>query len=335
MKVVVLVLLAAIILLQIPLSLLTKPINELSAVASELAKGNFGVPVRVHGSGEFRVLTQAFVSMIASLNERNVAIVGLADQKVKRLQLESELAVARTIQDRFIFKASPPRDSGIRVSAKYIPASQVAGDWYGIYFDAARNETIFAIIDITGHGIGSAMMTPVVSLLFHQDCERGEAFDLCGYLARCNSAMYTYGTGSCTGTGIVIRYSATDKTLSWANAAHPQPLIVSSVKQKGNLNAPQNSSNLLGMEKVLVSSVISREVAQGDLFLIFSDGLIQSGESFSAPQKYSRKQISTLLNKYASESPDSVMRKLMDEWKTKVGGESGEDDMCAIIGAIT
>lgn len=334
-KIVVVILIAAILLLQIPLTLLTKPIAELSAVATELAKGNFGVPVRVHGSGEFRVLTTAFVSMIASLNERNQTITGLADQKVKRLQLESELAVARTIQDRFIFKTTPPRDAGIRIAAKYIPASQVAGDWYGIHFDPVRNETTVAIIDITGHGIGSAMMTPVVSLLFNQSCHSGESFDLCDYLACCNAAMYTYGSGSCTGTGIVIKYSAKDRTLSWANAAHPQPLIVSSQKPKGNLNALQNNSNLLGIEKTLVPSLVLREVSQGDMFLIFSDGLIQSGESFSAAQKYSRKQISVLLNKFSSEAPDSVMKKLVDEWKSKVGGESGEDDMCAVIGVLS
>ncbi|MCX6127234.1 MAG: HAMP domain-containing protein, partial [Proteobacteria bacterium] len=70
----IMVLIVAILLLQIPLSFVTRPIRELADMAAALSEGDFSVRELKPGLGELGVLTSSFSSMAIRLRDREKSI---------------------------------------------------------------------------------------------------------------------------------------------------------------------------------------------------------------------------------------------------------------------
>lgn len=323
----------AIIFLQFPLWKATKPIRSLTEMALKLSRGDFDVTVKDEGFGELAVLSRTFVEMADNLKKRDKTIASLHLDKLEKTKMEQGIRVASTIQERFLFKPTGVLGSKVQVAAKYEPSLHLAGDWYGVFFDPERRETIISIVDITGHGIESSMMTPVMSVLFQEQKMRlsQHAFDIREFMERCNSALYEYGSGVSTATGIIARFSEDTGVLTWLNAGHPAPVIVGAdgAMTKSKISG---SGTILGFSPKLEMAEQTLTLQTGSVVALFSDGLMTA--PVGGAVGFSRKDLFNSLKNVKRQNVTNLLADIMTVWKKKNEGLLIEDDMCLVLGLV-
>jgi serine phosphatase RsbU (regulator of sigma subunit) len=302
-------------------------------MALKLSRGDFDVTVKDEGFGELAVLSRTFVEMADNLKKRDKTIASLHLDKLEKTKMEQGIRVASTIQERFLFKPTGVLGSKVQVAAKYEPSLHLAGDWYGVFFDPDRHETIISIVDITGHGIESSMMTPVMSVLFQEQKMRlsQHAFDLREFMERCNNALYEYGSGVSTATGIVARFSEDTGVLTWLNAGHPAPVIVgpdgAMTKSKST-----GSGTILGFSPKIEMTEQSLTLQTGSVVALFSDGLMTA--PVGGAVGFSRKDLFNSLKTAKRQDVKNLIADIMIVWKKKNEGLTIEDDMCLVLGLV-
>jgi serine phosphatase RsbU (regulator of sigma subunit) len=303
-------------------------------MAKQLSRGDFDVKINAQGFGELAVLSQSFVNMADNLRNRDKTIAALHVDKLEKTKMEQGIRVASAIQDRFLFKPKKASNSNLEIAAKYEPSLHLAGDWYGVHYDESRGETIISIVDITGHGIESAMMTPVMSVLFQEQKSRtdGKPFDIKEFMVRCNSALYAYGEGISTATGIIAKFNKESGSVSWYNAGHPAPVIVKADGSMIKTQSPVNSSTILGFAEELVMSEQSMDLASGTVFALFSDGLMTA--PVGGAIGFSRKDLFAVLKTAKRDDVHRILSAVMDLWRKKNASLRIEDDMCIVLGLV-
>lgn len=88
----------------------------------------------------------------------------LLEQSIEKERLEKELDVAREVQ-RKILPSTNPKYEGLDISATFIPAFEVGGDYYD-FFEISENKFAFVIADVSGKGISAAFIMAEVKGIF-------------------------------------------------------------------------------------------------------------------------------------------------------------------------
>jgi serine phosphatase RsbU (regulator of sigma subunit) len=332
-KISVLALVLTLILLQIPLWFATRPIRILTDVATSLAKGDFNVKIPKVGFGELGVLTSTFANMTENLVKRDREIAVLNVEKLEKMKMEQGIKMASTIQERFLFKPQSKEAHDFDIATVYEPSLQLAGDWYGVHFDEERAETIMAIVDITGHGIESSMMTPVISVVFQEQLFRtDQAIDMEGFLKRCNSALFGYGAGKSTATGIIAKWNKVDRKLTWLNAGHPQPVAINADGSMVKSKSTSANGNILGISETLEVGEQSIQLESGGLIAFFSDGLMTA--TSASGKGFSRKHLYEALKGARKKKAAQALEHVLGVWRQKNQGVTVEDDVCLVLGVL-
>ncbi len=118
---------------------------ELAQAATRLAAGDFNAKVNIRSSDELIRLGQIFNSLGDSLKERE--------------QLKQSLALAKEIQQELL-PASAPATTGFDIVGTSHYCDETGGDYYDFISLQEKDVecTGLAIGDVSGHGIGSALV---------------------------------------------------------------------------------------------------------------------------------------------------------------------------------
>lgn len=88
----------------------------------------------------------------------------LFKESIEKERMESELNVAREIQYKLL-PAKTPEHENLQISALFIPAFEVGGDYYD-FFPISENKIGFIIADVSGKGISAAFIMAEVKGIF-------------------------------------------------------------------------------------------------------------------------------------------------------------------------
>jgi PAS domain S-box-containing protein len=175
---------------------------------------------------------------------------------------------------RAIMPATPePVDAwGLRIAVRYQPAEQgdvVGGDWYDSVILPSK-KVLLAVGDVAGHGIDAA--TDMVAL---RNALRGLAAtgarpsQILGWL---NTVAHRMTGDIVTATAVCALYDPQERTLRWATAGHPPPLLV----RNGGAGAlPMPAGVLLGAMAEPHYAEETLALEEGDVLLMYTDGLIE------------------------------------------------------------
>ncbi len=140
--------------------------------------------------------------------------------------LHEEQEEARRIQQNLLPRAAPSLD-GFRLEAACAPAGAVGGDWYD-YIPLADGRLAVVLADVSGKGMPAALLMSaargIVRSLAPLAGGPGEV------LARINQVLRE---DSFTGRYVTMIYAVLDpvrRTLTFANAGHPWPLLCDGTK---------------------------------------------------------------------------------------------------------
>ena len=189
--------------------------------------------------------------------------------RAEKLRLQHELEDARQMQVRLLPERAPSV-KGFDIAGFSHPAREVGGDFFD-YLSLTDGKIGIAIADVSGKGLKAAMNAVLANGMLH---EVGKIEASCGdILSALNADLYPrMEKGMFTALGLAI-LDRDARTLQWANAAQPYPLI----KRDNQLFDIKGSSELpLGMMANVTYPDWELELQAGDIVIFYTDGIIEA-----------------------------------------------------------
>jgi serine phosphatase RsbU (regulator of sigma subunit) len=221
-------------------------------------------------------LPRAGAPSARSLAARARAGSRIADSRLAaEARLAAELAQERHVALELQRAILPLHDEafdlpGLRTMVRYLPASKagrVGGDWY-ITADMPGGHVLIAIGDVAGHGLAAAAgMARLRGALAGLAITGSPPERLVGWL----NDLVRHVAPEHTASVIAGYFDPASRTLTWAQAGHPPPILV-----RGSWARPLDPpvGILLGAGDEEYSAAVLA-LAPDDLLLLYSDGLIE------------------------------------------------------------
>ncbi|CAM5744674.1 hypothetical protein [Streptomyces afghaniensis 772] [Streptomyces afghaniensis] len=143
----------------------------------------------------------------------------------------------------------------------------IGGDWYDA-LELTDGETLLSVGDLTGHGVGvTSNMTMLLGAVRGMAMAGAPPGQLMAWLNQLLDATVQPALGS----AVCCRYRPGTRTLVWAQAGHPAPLLFRDGTGRV-LGAPDGV--LLGATSGAVYGQAEETLEVGDLLLLHTDGLV-------------------------------------------------------------
>ncbi|MEX1657463.1 SpoIIE family protein phosphatase [Streptomyces pseudovenezuelae] len=209
------------------------------------------------------------------------------------------------------------------LAAHYLPSSSsalIGGDWYDA-LELADGETLLSVGDLTGHGVavasGMATLLGAVRGMAMAGSEPGRLMALLNQLldATVQPAL---------GSAVCCRYRPRTRTLVWAQAGHPAPLLFRDGTGR-RLHSPDGV--LLGATSGAVYAQAEETLEPGDLLLLHTDGLVPGRDNAAAVNR-----LLDLAPRFGgARTAQDCVRTVMEEF----GETEREDDACVLVAKVT
>ena len=236
------------------------------------------VYARVKAQLKIRTLTQSLKKSNESLKR------ALAELEKKQERIEDDLKAAAIIQ-RSLLPESPPKLDTVNFAWEFRPSHKIGGDIFNLFFVDDHHLGIY-VLDVSGHGVPSAMVAVTVSQLLRPPSGISESSIL---KKRIPSPPYykiippsevlatldiTYPIERFekffTMTYLLFDYQ--NGKISYSSAAHPFPVIV---RQNGELEFLDKGGSIIGLGTGNGFEEGTARLEPGDRLFLYTDGILE------------------------------------------------------------
>ena len=185
------------------------------------------------------------------------------------MEMEAELSLAARVQQSLAPQSLVWND--VLVQSNYSPARTIGGD-FGVVFPHGDEVLSILLCDVSGHGIGSALMANrIYSETLHQLEHKSNPVTLLRHVH--NFVHDRLATDSFYFTMAAVRFSMRGRRASFAAAGHPPAMLLSN----GAVRLLESQSGILGClsETAPSESADEIELASGDRLILYTDGLVE------------------------------------------------------------
>jgi serine phosphatase RsbU (regulator of sigma subunit) len=250
---------------------MTRPVRHLTEQAKRLGSGDLAGRVPTGQMGELGVLAERF-------NEMADEIGVLMAEQAKKATLEHEMSLARSVQQAMLPPHSLERFAALKVTGYCAPASSCGGDWW-MWHKLSQDRMLIVLGDATGHGIHSAMIASTARGAVEALAALGEELLTPEQVLRAiDSAIRNVGEHHVLMTAFAALFDARSGELAYANAGQNFPYVVrrDAGDVLGEAAILATGSNPLGDREIpLQIRCGARRLAPGDVFVCFTDGLVE------------------------------------------------------------
>jgi PAS domain S-box-containing protein len=241
----------------------------------------------------------------------------------RQLEIEAELSLAERVQ-----QSLAPRSlvwNNLAIEAYYGPARIIGGD-FGVILSEGDEFLNIVMCDVSGHGIGSALVANrIYSETLHELERKAGPGTL---LQRLHKFVYDRLAvdGFCF-TMAAVRFSQHGHRVTFAAAGHPPAMIVSD----GVLRLLGSQNGILGCLAETAPSDAADEIdlATGDRLVLYTDGLVevfnQSHEMLAV------EGLAKLVRESATQSLPRMKQTILDGVTTWRSGSLADDISLMII----
>ncbi|MGW1724159.1 PP2C family protein-serine/threonine phosphatase [Streptomyces sp. NPDC002306] len=237
-----------------------------------------------------------------------------------RLAVELQEAVLPPWRGSLRLPRQGPRS--LDLAAHYLPASagaRIGGDWYDA-LELRDGETLLSVGDLTGHGpavtSGMAMLLGALRGMAMAGTEPAQLMTLLNQLldAAVQPAL---------GSAICCRYRPATRTLCWAQAGHPAPLLYRGGTGR-RLDTPDGM--LLGATSGAGYGQAEEILEVGDLLLLHTEGLVPGHSRTSAVDR-----LLDLAPRFGqARTAQDCVRTVVEEF----GGTERQGDGCVLLARV-
>ncbi|WP_306432355.1 PP2C family protein-serine/threonine phosphatase [Tropicibacter sp. Alg240-R139] len=260
--------------------------SEKNEIAQGLDAGADDFLIKPVSSDELRARISAgdrILGMQRELSKKNRMIEDALDKlKVAHDAIDKDLIQARKIQESLVPELTREFGSS-RVSLLLKPCGHIGGDLVGM-FSPGVNRLGFYSIDVSGHGITSAMMTArlgsyLSSTYFEQNVAMERRFNRFYALRQPDEVAASLNSRLIADTGIeeyfTMVYAIVDLRsglLKMVQAGHPHPLVL---RRDGRAEFLGDGGVPIGLLPDIPYAHFETQLSPGDRLLLYSDGFTE------------------------------------------------------------
>jgi serine phosphatase RsbU (regulator of sigma subunit) len=274
-----------------------------TSVAEQRMAGVIALVGHEH-SDRFSAAEVQLCAVVAGQLGQGVENARVISQLREKERLESDLTAAAGIQ-RSLLPPHPPRLLNATLAAECLPAAQVGGDYFDFVLDANGGVNI-VVADVTGHGLGPGLIMAMTRSALRAELRRRGS--LSEALQATNAVMWDdlVATEAFI-TVFAARYEPETRGLTYVNAGHQPALLHRADGSADELNSE-------GMPFGIVPSPEyeenTRQLAPGDVVLMFSDGVVEASSPDGLP--YGTAGLQAVIAHVTRSASDLVTRVLAD-----------------------
>jgi sigma-B regulation protein RsbU (phosphoserine phosphatase) len=192
-------------------------------------------------------------------------------QRQKQL-LEAELAEAGD----YIQSLLPlPLKGDVNITAEFIPSSQLGGDCYDFYWLDPDHLAIY-LIDTSGHGVGSALLSiSILNLLRSQSFGKEKFYEPSAIMIELNRAFQMSQHNGRYFTMWYGVYERSQRKLIYANAGHPQGILISGTPENPQIQELPSLDMPIGFFPDVDYASSELSIAPDSKLFICSDGIFE------------------------------------------------------------
>jgi phosphoserine phosphatase RsbU/P len=263
-----------------------------------------------------RQLLDAFTHQAESILDN----ARLVTRERERQRLEQEINIARDIQQALL-----PRNFGdyphLSVTGCNFPCLSVGGDYFDV-FPLSENRTAFLIADVSGKGLGAAILTTMLQgalsgLTLGTDPARVITHlnrFLCGHAEVGRYATMFFGLLDELGH------------LGYINAGHPSPILIrNGVPQE----AFTEGSFPVGLVPEAEYTTAQMKLEPGDTLVLFSDGVTEAMNP--SEELFSVARLRELLSGQKDTPLDEMQKQVLEAVSNFAQGASQSDDLTLLL----
>jgi sigma-B regulation protein RsbU (phosphoserine phosphatase) len=316
------------------------PPERQPAVIMLTGSGNEAVAVEAMKRGAKDYLCKAGLDQAPLTRALHSALAQkrLADQVAAyNEQRRADLEMARHLQQSLLpdqFPTFPAAAlqaaSALRFCQRFIPATELAGDFFSVFALSDTEAGIF-ICDVMGHGVRSALVTAMMHAVVESEAQRAQ--EPGRFLAAINRRLVRLvrpAEGPMFATACYVIADVARGRLRYANAGHPRPLHL---QRRAGLVAPLAAARqpglALGMVADAAYATCETPLAAGDGVLLFTDGLFEVADP-AGGEDFGRQRLLAAATESLRLPCEALCDALIQQVRGFAGGAEFSDDVCLL-----
>jgi serine phosphatase RsbU (regulator of sigma subunit) len=295
---------------------ISRAVNRIEKGTRAVERGDFTYRIKMKRHNQLGAMAQSFDRMTES-------IASLLASVTEKERLQSEIAIAATIQRNLLPKEGPSF-AGISFAAHFEPTTSIGGDYYDV-FNLDKSRLAVAIGDVSGHGLSTGLVMAMVKAAITTLVEEGA--DETSLFHRLNELVFRSTERRAFMTLAFTLFDLDRRTIRHTNAGHLYPYLL-----RRGATAPvaiESPSLPLGVRASLEAHTVEVELQEGDAIVYLSDGIVEAQDENGEPLGFD--ELETLLGNYTNASPSDIRDAILDAVARHAGTRAADDDRTVMI----
>ncbi|HEV7763610.1 MAG TPA: PP2C family protein-serine/threonine phosphatase [Thermoanaerobaculia bacterium] len=295
---------------------ISRAVNRIEKGTRAVERGDFSYRIKMKRHNQLGAMAQSFDRMTESIGSLLASVT-------EKERLQSEIAIAATIQ-RNLLPKDGPKFSGVSFSAHFEPTTSIGGDYYDV-FNLDKSRLAVAIGDVSGHGLSTGLVMAMVKAAITTLVEEGA--DETSLFHRLNELVFRSTERRAFMTLAFTIFDLDRRTIRHTNAGHLYPYLL----RRGS-TAPisiESPSFPLGVRANLTTHAVELELQEGDAIVYLSDGIVEAQDENGEPLGFD--QLESLLAANIDESPSVIREVILDSVARHSGTRPADDDRTIMI----
>ncbi|MCF7975952.1 MAG: SpoIIE family protein phosphatase [Phycisphaerae bacterium] len=293
---------------------LTDPITSLIHAGRQLATGNYEARVRVTADDELGQLGRVFNDIGPKLKDRD--------------SMKHSLQLAGAIQKSLLPKRLPNL-THFDVAGQCLYCEETGGDYYDFIdlSDVHDNKLSVVLADVSGHGIGAALLMASVRGIMHSEIKHS-ACDLVKLLDSLNEQVIEDTDDDKFVTLFHGILDDRNRSFIWSSAGH-EPAYWYHKAQLSLEELPNTGMPIGIMPDTVYDQAGPITPDKGDLIIIGTDGIWEARNEHHA--FFGKERFFQTIKKHAEDTAKQICSAVIDEVTTFIGPGNRTDDVTLIV----
>ena len=244
-------------------------------------------------------------------------VVDIEEQKAA---LERSKRIADALQTAFLPPSLPQRER-LQLSANYISAEQdsrVGGDWYDA-FELPSGELLFSIGDVGGHGLAASLAVGRIRQTIFAASHRTS--DPASIIAE-TDRMLRIQEPDIFVTALVGVVSADERTIRYASAGHPPPIVAYPEKPMPDLPTGGPPMGVVDDPNYRTHEVA---IEPDTTFVVYTDGMTEFRHDAIQGEQLLREAVARVQSLPLTQTP------AQDIYRNVLGASAPPDDVAILV----
>ena len=257
--------------------------------------------------------------------QTHLTLRGIRQQLARQLDsMKKEMETARKIQFS-ILPHETPKIPRLEIAARYVPMTDVAGDFYDFIVVDEKHLGIL-VADVSGHGMPAALIASMLKIALAAQAE--SAADPAKVLSGLNQSLCGKFHDHYV-TAMYVYIDLEKRTLKYGGAGHPPVLICDAATGKTK-ELSENGFFLSWMPDAIYSS-IEVPLNEGDWIVMYSDGVPDTTNA--SEEEFGLDRLKQYMETNCLLGAEEFATKLLEELKQysgRVDGDEPDDDLTLV-----